>query len=248
MTLNIDLNVATYNIHKSKGTDRRRDPARTAAVIGEIGADILALQEADLRFGRRTGLLDLEALRRDHGLVRVPVNEPIAEAHGHHGNLILVRNALVEVVHHLHLPGLEPRGAIVTDLVVKGQKIRVVATHFGLLPGSRLRQAHALMDKLKTLEPRLTLLMGDLNEWRTGKGSSLRPLAPLFDTQLGARSFPARYPLVPFDRIMVTQQGLLTDVVAHRTTLSRLASDHLPIKARLQLIDPATVQQAGQGS
>lgn len=245
MKLNFDLTVATYNIHKSKGTDRRRDPARTAAVIGEIGADILALQEADMRFGRRSGLLDLEALRRDQGLVQVPVDEPIAEAHGHHGNLILVRNAIVEVVHHLHLPGLEPRGAIVTDLVIKGQKIRVIGTHFGLLPGSRLRQSHALMAKLKTLEPRLTLLMGDLNEWRTGKWSSLRPLTSLFDTQLGARSFPARYPLVPFDRIMVTQHGFLTDVEAHQTALSRLASDHLPIKGRLQIIGSETAKRPG---
>ena len=45
------------------GTDRRRDLARTVAVIAEIGADVLALQEADTRFGTRTGLLDLESIR-----------------------------------------------------------------------------------------------------------------------------------------------------------------------------------------
>lgn len=48
-----DLSVASYNIHKGVGTDRRRDLARTAAVIAEIGADILAVQEADTRIGNR---------------------------------------------------------------------------------------------------------------------------------------------------------------------------------------------------
>lgn len=239
MSLPTALTVATYNIHKSVGTDRKRDPGRTAAVIAEIGADILALQEADMRFGRRTGLLDLEALRRDLGLIRVPVAEPIGEAHGHHGNLILVRNAIVEVVHHLHLPGLEPRGAIVTDLEISGRPIRVVAAHFGLMPVSRLRQSRALLAKLATLAPRPTLLMGDLNEWRTGKWSSLSPLVPHFGTQMGARSFPARFPIAPLDRIMVTEHGFLTDLAAHQTVLSRVASDHLPLKARLQFRDSA---------
>ncbi|MGB8813228.1 MAG: EEP domain-containing protein, partial [Paracoccaceae bacterium] len=53
------LTVASYNIHKGVGADRRCDLARTAAVISEIDADILALQEADQRFGARAGLLDL---------------------------------------------------------------------------------------------------------------------------------------------------------------------------------------------
>ena len=51
MTSPRDLSVASYNIHKGIGTDRRRDLTRTVAVIAEIGADILALQEADTRFG-----------------------------------------------------------------------------------------------------------------------------------------------------------------------------------------------------
>ena len=58
---------ASYNIHKCVGSDRRFDPERMAAVIGEIGADVIALQEADKRFGDRAGLLDLAAIERDAG-------------------------------------------------------------------------------------------------------------------------------------------------------------------------------------
>ncbi|MGT2468704.1 endonuclease/exonuclease/phosphatase family protein [Mesorhizobium atlanticum] len=51
--------VASYNVHKCIGTDRRFDPERTARVIREISPDVIALQEADNRFGDRAGLLDL---------------------------------------------------------------------------------------------------------------------------------------------------------------------------------------------
>ncbi|MFY8145672.1 MAG: endonuclease/exonuclease/phosphatase family protein, partial [Rhodobacter sp.] len=144
MTLHRDLGVASYNIHKGVGADRRRDLMRTAAVISEIGADILALQEADTRFGSRRGLLDLDHLRADQGLVPVPVDGAGA-AHGWHGNLILVRDALVQTVHKLVLPGLEPRGALMADLVVQGRPLRVIAAHLGLLPTSRAAQTQALL-------------------------------------------------------------------------------------------------------
>lgn len=241
MTDPTHFNVASYNVHKAVGGDGRRDPGRTAAVIAEIGADILSLQEVDLRFGNRTGLMDLEALRRDLGLIAVPT-ESLFDGHGFHGNLLLVRNALVEVVHHLHLPGLEPRGALMTDLQIAGQPLRVISAHLGLLPGSRRRQTRALMEKLATLEDRPTLLMGDLNEWRRDAGSSLRPLSERFSSPATAQSFPARFPLFALDRMMSCPQGELSEFMAHDTPLARIASDHLPIKARLRLRANTTAQ------
>jgi len=38
--------IASYNVHKCVGRDRKFDPDRTSRVIQEIGADIIALQEA----------------------------------------------------------------------------------------------------------------------------------------------------------------------------------------------------------
>src|SRR5438874_10338012 len=43
------VRVATYNIHTCVGVDRRYDPARIAAVLREIDADIACLQEVDNR-------------------------------------------------------------------------------------------------------------------------------------------------------------------------------------------------------
>jgi endonuclease/exonuclease/phosphatase family metal-dependent hydrolase len=237
-----DLSVASYNIHKGVGTDRRRDLARTAAVIAEIGADILALQEADTRFGTRTGLLDLDSIRRDLGLIAVPL-DGVGDAHGWHGNLLLVRNALVQEVHQLILPGLEPRGALVTDMVIAGQPLRVVNAHLGLISASRSAQARALMDKIGGLDARPTLLMGDLNEWRGG-GSAFETLSKHFTIAPPRPSFPARYPLLALDRMMISSHGDLSDVRAHDSPLSRRASDHLPITARLRFGPPGKADPA----
>lgn len=226
--------VATWNMHKGIGADRRRDLMRTVAVIAEMQPDILALQEADLRFGSRAGLLDLDHLHHRTGLVPVRV-ETAGPSHGWHGNLILVRDGQVTGTETIRLPGLEPRGALVTDLDIGQASLRVVAAHFGLLRQSRLRQAHALLEHLSERDARPTLLMGDLNEWRGGPASPIDLLMRHFQPAPPVRSFPARFPLLPLDRLLVGPQGRLSELQAHDTPLSRRASDHLPLKARLTL-------------
>jgi endonuclease/exonuclease/phosphatase family metal-dependent hydrolase len=47
------VTVASYNMRKAIGLDRRRDPHRVLDVLHEIDADVVALQEADKRFGGR---------------------------------------------------------------------------------------------------------------------------------------------------------------------------------------------------
>jgi len=41
----VDLRIATYNIHRCRGLDRRVRPERIAAVLATIDPDIVALQE-----------------------------------------------------------------------------------------------------------------------------------------------------------------------------------------------------------
>ncbi|MEA5160163.1 endonuclease/exonuclease/phosphatase family protein [Cereibacter johrii] len=230
-----DITVASYNIHKGVGTDRRRDLRRTAAVIAELDADLVALQEADRRFGDRAGLLDLEHLKDETGLVPVKV-EGRGRAHGWHGNLLLVRDAEVEEVQKIVLPSFEPRGALMIDVVIRGRPLRVIAAHLGLLPGSRAAQTRHLLERIEASSPRPTLLMGDLNEWR-GTGAAMGHLARHFTGGVMVRSFPSRFPILALDRLMTCKHGQLHDVTTHDTPLARRASDHLPIKARLHLPD-----------
>ena len=231
-----DTVIASYNVHKCIGVDRRFDPERTASVIAEIDADVIAIQEADKRFGERSGLLKLDRLERDCGLVPVPITALSSTGHGWHGNMIMIRKGAVGGVRQLKLPGVEPRGALVVTLDLPTGKLRLVAAHFGLLKRSREQQAMAILASLAEDEAMPTLLVGDLNEWRVGRGSSLARLHPTFDPASGAvPSFPSRFPVLALDRALGHPHDLVTSVEVHDSPLARIASDHLPIKAHIDL-------------
>lgn len=231
-----DTVIASYNVHKCIGVDRRFDPERTASVISEIDADVIAIQEADKRFGERSGLLKLDMLERDCGLVPVPITALSSTGHGWHGNMIMIRKGAVGGVRQLKLPGVEPRGALVVTLDLPTGKLRLVAAHFGLLKRSREQQAMAILASLAEDEAMPTLLVGDLNEWRVGRGSSLARLHPTFDPASGAvPSFPSRFPILALDRALGHPHDLVTSVEVHDSPLARVASDHLPIKAHIDL-------------
>lgn len=226
--------IASYNVHKCVGTDGRFDPGRTAAVLAELDADIVAIQEADERMGQRVGLLDLEALAKLTELVPLHVPQG-SRSHGWHGNLLLARAGAVQEVTTIHLPGLEPRGALIVDLEIKGVHLRVIGAHLGLLRHSRKRQASAILEATQgVLRP--TIILGDLNEWRVSTRSSLLSLLPQFGPLNAVLpSFPSRYPLLALDRILARPQTLISSIEVHHSPLARVASDHLPIKARLNL-------------
>ncbi len=230
------LLVASYNVHKCVGTDGRFDPERTFAVIREIAPDVIALQEADKRFGERVGLLDLPRLQLETGLVPVPI-AGMPKSHGWRGNVLLFKEGMVRDVHQIALPGLEPRGALVAEIeLANGATLRVIAAHLGLLKVSRQQQAEFILELIRSRAECPTLLMGDFNEWRLGKGSSLHRLAPMFGPLPPALpSFPSRLPVLSLDRILSNRDGLISDMAVHDSRLARIASDHLPLKARIDL-------------
>ena len=232
--------IASYNVHKCVGTDGRFDPERISRVIHEIEADVIALQEADSRFGERTGLLDLHRLERETGLLPVPINGT-AKAHGWHGNVILFKQGSLRDVHQVNLPGLEPRGALIAEIqLASGGVLRVIAAHLGLLRRSRAQQARMIIDLMKGQDAATpTILLGDLNEWRLGGRSSLNSLQSAFGPLPAAvPSFPAGLPMLALDRIIANREGLISNVEVHASPLARVASDHLPIKAVISL-EPA---------
>jgi endonuclease/exonuclease/phosphatase family metal-dependent hydrolase len=230
-----DVLIASYNIHKCIGLDGQFDPGRTMSVITEIDADVIALQEVDQRFGERASLLDLEALKRQSGLIPVPFAST-QTGNGWHGNVLLVRDGAVTSVRTMALPGVEPRGALVADLRLSAGPLRIIAAHLGLLRRSRARQVEAILLAAEPSDGRPVLLLGDLNEWRLGDRSSLRSLSPTFGPLNAAiPSFPSRFPVWALDRVLAKPHSLVTSVELHDTPLARIASDHLPIKALIAL-------------
>lgn len=231
-----DMVVGSYNIHKCVGVDNVFDPARIVHVVAELNADIMAFQEADKRFGERIGLLDLDLLKSETGLERVPINTMSPLGQGWHGNALFVRNGKVKDIVQIKLPGVEPRGALIVELEMPLGLIRIVAAHFGLLHHSRIQQAKLILSILKKRQIMPTLMVGDLNEWRLGRTSSLKSLASFFDLRLGTLpSFPSRFPVLALDRVFAYPHELVSNIEIHNSPLARIASDHLPIKAEIDL-------------
>ena len=191
------LSVASYNIRKSVGTDWRRQPDRILEVLGEIDADVVALQEVDRRFGRRASSLSVENIL--HNTAYFPVRFGARPTSlGWHGNTILVRKGGEVLLHKIiHLPALEPRGAVLADIRINGFAVRVIGMHLGLVGLWRKRQAIAVLDHLKGLEEKLpTVIMGDLNQWTT-EGGVLGHFAEEHHVIAPGPSFHATRPLLP---------------------------------------------------
>lgn len=231
----MDLTFATYNIHKAVGLDRKRDPGRIIAVLHEIDADVIALQEADRRFGRRESVLPRAAL--DDSPWRAVAVHQRPESLGWHGNALLVRRTIeVADAQIVPLPTLEPRGAIRADLLVEGRRLRVAGMHLDLSGIRRRHQARAILHHLAGCDhgPCPTVLMGDLNEWAM-RGGVFREFGDGWQVLSGGRSFPARRPIAQLDRIIATPDWTVVDAGVHHSALAAVGSDHLPVRARLTL-------------
>jgi endonuclease/exonuclease/phosphatase family metal-dependent hydrolase len=231
----VQITVASYNIHKAVGLDRRRDPERILTVLKEIDADVIALQEVDRRYGRRMAVLPLEAIRASTDYVPVPLSMK-PDSLGWHGNAILVRKGieLVEAA-PVPLPVLEPRGAIRADLKVEGRPLRVIGMHLDL---SGLRRKHQVRSVLAhcagCATPMPTVMMGDLNEWAQ-RGGCLREFDAPWQVLAPGRSFPSRRPMALLDRIVVSEEWSVLGTRVHHSPLSAIGSDHLPVVALLDL-------------
>jgi len=224
------LVVATYNIHSCVGVDRRYHPDRVAAVLRELGADIIGLQEVDAR-RRRAGHDQRAYFAQATGLAVVPGADS-RDHRGRFGNALLTRFPVRAVRHiDLSVTGYEPRSAIDVELAVDGRRLRVVVTHLGLRAGERRQQIHRLLEALAAAPStaEAMLVMGDLNEWRSRRGS-----IPALDRRLGRaparRTFPSWLPVLPLDRIYAAGAANLRGVAVHRSALARIASDHLPLR------------------
>jgi endonuclease/exonuclease/phosphatase family metal-dependent hydrolase len=190
----------------------------------------VALQEVD---GPAAGSSDEHPL---HHLAEILGMTAIAgptmdRAGADYGNAVLSKRPPMTIRRHdLTVGRHEPRGAIEVVLDTPGGDTRVIATHFGLWPGERHRQATRLAaivtdppDECST-----TIVAGDLNIWWRG-ARAMRRLTRVVGSASSIRTFPSRRPLVALDRIVVhppcrrIAAGVATDDEA------RSASDHLPL-------------------
>jgi endonuclease/exonuclease/phosphatase family metal-dependent hydrolase len=228
----MQLKLATWNIHRCIGRDGIMSPERCAAVLREIDAHVVALQEVESRPGRELDVLAF--LAHETGTLPIP-GVTMTREDAHYGNALLTRLPPVEIRHHdLSVRGREPRAALDVDLKPDGCDMQLIATHLGLRPAERREQIRRLLPLFKVQGRDLVVLAGDLNEWFLW-GRPLRMLKRLFPETPHRRSWPARMPLFSLDRIWMHPIRALGRLAAHNSALARAASDHLPLTADIKL-------------
>ncbi|WP_424942805.1 endonuclease/exonuclease/phosphatase family protein [Aliiroseovarius crassostreae] len=224
----MELSLLTYNIRKAVGLDRRRDPHRVMEVICHADADVVVLQEADRRLGQRKAALPARIINEESDYIVVPLAANGVSL-GSHGNAILVRRGLtVTQPERIPLPGLEPRGAV--SVQVEG--LRVLGCHLGLMRRYRHQQMRRLAQVLRA-ETTPTVILGDFNEWSHHRG--FEPLDRKFDIHEFGKSFHASRPMAALDRLVVSPGVKVLDGHVIQTSLTRVASDHLPVWARVAI-------------
>ena len=229
------IKVATYNIHKCVGMDRKRNPERILDVLREIDADIIALQEADRRFGQRETCLPFAKIDAETPWKHVPWGVR-PNGIGWHGNAILVRDSMhIRRGEPLDLPTLEPRGAVCCEIETEQGLVRVIGVHLDLSGLWRRRQIRRILAYLE-VEPRHipTVIMGDFNQW--SQRGALSEFAFHHHRIIKTpKSFHSARPLANLDRIIISHDIEASDYGVHISKLSRQASDHLPIWAELKI-------------
>ncbi|RBI85888.1 hypothetical protein DRV85_09225 [Rhodosalinus halophilus] len=224
------LRLASYNIRKAVGLDRRRDPARIVEVLAEIAPDVAVLQEVDTRVPPRRAVLSPASMEAHAGLRLLDPSVGIGRT-GFHGNtLALAPHVALLDLDAIDLPGLEPRGAVLARLGLPDGELFLVGCHLPLVATFRRVAVERLAEVVRAAGATRWVIAGDLNEPR-----EVGTLAPFVE---GARILPAglsfhtRMPRFALDRFILSP-GLGGRAHVHDSDASRIASDHFPVVATL---------------
>ena len=235
----VDVRIATYNIHRCRGMDRRTMPARIAEVLRDINADIIALQE--VVGAGPTGAGQAEEIGAALGMGWVMT--AVRHLRNHlFGNVVLSH---FPIAHHSHYDlswrTCEPRACQRADLDIGGPTLlHVYNVHLGTAVLERRYQAPRLASYVhdrRVVGPKV--ILGDFNEWM--RGLATKTLNSLFDSiDIHAhlqrrRTYPGIFPLLHLDHIYYEGTVEVRSVELPRTRKALMASDHLPLVANLRI-------------
>ena len=246
----MSLTILTVNIHKGFGfLNRRFVLHELRAAVRAVSADLVFLQEV-------LGAHELHALKVAEW-PGTPHYEFLADTlwsdfaygrnavypEGHHGNAVLSKFPIVSFHNHDVSVGDHPERRGLLHAVIAspdGRQLHAVCVHLGLRESHRQQQADMLCRLVDGLPPQAPVLVaGDFNDWRLRVHRQLRRHAQMkevFAQAHGrpARTFPARWPMLPLDRIYVRGAQRVKPVPLPRRPWSHL-SDHQPLAAEVVL-------------
>jgi len=233
-----DVRIATYNVHRCRGMDRRINPSRIVDVLRDINADVIALQEV-IGAGLQ-GAGQAEEIGAGLGMGWV-MNCVRTLRHHQFGNVVLSR---YPIVHHsqydLSWRTCEPRNCQRADLEIDGELLHIYNVHLGTAVLERRYQAKRLASFVhdrRVMGPKV--ILGDFNELM--RGLATKTLTSLFESVdiskhlKRRRTYPGLFPVVHLDHIYYDGLVKVLRVEMPRTRTSLMASDHLPLVATLRI-------------
>ena len=241
------LRIVTYNVHRCRGIDNRERPGRIVDVLGEIDADVIALQEVLSIKGKTREKDQARFIAEELGINHV-TGENRQLNGGDYGNMVLSRFPLRLVRNHdISVRARERRGCLHTDVDVAGaDTVHVFNVHLGTAYLERRHQGRRLVEEeiLSNRELKgARIMLGDFNEWTRGLTTRLlRAHLKSVDVRSylqRARTFPGILPILHLDHIYFEDRLDLKGLAVHRSRKALVASDHLPLVADFAL-PPAT--------
>jgi endonuclease/exonuclease/phosphatase family metal-dependent hydrolase len=238
------LRLVTYNIHSGFGRDGRLDLERIGTVLRTEEPDVVALQEVD-RGLARTGLQDqAAALAARLGLASRFCTTRTMDR-GDFGLAVLSRFPVV-AAHEYDLTyheRREPRSCLRVDLEVEpGTLLHVFNCHLGLATLERRYQRRRMLSDAILLSEELhdpVVLMGDFNDrpFSVVHSGLRQHFVDAFNTKRRRGSATFRFgPLaLRLDHIYVSRQVRVVDCTVCRNPAARVASDHRPLMAEIEI-------------
>jgi len=110
----------------------------------------------------------------------------------------------------------------------------LIATHLGLRAFERKIQVKRLLRSIPKGDSNIIIVIGDINEWFPAS-KALQRFSAHFGCTPTLRTFPSRFPGLALDRIWVQPAAAMNEIQVNNTPSARIASDHLPLKAKLVL-------------
>ena len=249
--LSFSIKVLTVNIHKGfTFFNRKFILHELREAVRTVGADVVFLQEVTGTHARHESKVANYPVTPHYECLADSIWPQFAYGrnavytNGHHGNAVLSKFPIVHFENRdVSISGPERRGLLHCVLKVPGRDTHVhaICVHLGLAESHRLKQLNMLCDMVrKDIPPSNPVIAaGDFNDWRRRAHAVLEQGAGMHEvfvqaTGKAARTFPARFPLLPLDRIYVRNAIGHAPVVLPPKPWSHL-SDHAPLAAEIEI-------------
>ena len=247
----VSLRVLTVNAHKGFAFMSRRFMLHELReAVRAVGADLVFLQEVQGAHRRHPAQVARWPAAPQHEFLADAAWPEFAYGRnavyldGDHGNALLSKFPILEFENRdVSIAGQEARGLLHCSLRLPGRNeaLHAICVHLGLKEAHRRRQLAQLGDVIRVQVPASAPLVvaGDFNDWRARAHRTLAQNAGLHEVFVeangrAAKTFPARWPVLPLDRIYVKNMRAERPLTLPRRPWHRL-SDHAPLAAELRL-------------